>query len=182
MPSFHVVIRDLGYKNAPGLDGHFEPPTPESKSGKGRIEIDLRAKSRELTLLHEIGHVLDLYSNPDGTAPPYDEKFPQFHRALIESRRYQYMSNLHKRLVANGHHEPAADVWYLIPHHECWARAYTQFIAVRSNDAGLLQAIVEHLEMLKLDPIRAFKYWTPSDFDSIDLAIEQEFERLGWLN
>jgi hypothetical protein len=65
--------------------------------------------------------------------------------------------------------------YYLRPR-EIWARAYAQWIAVRSGDRTLLN------QVKKLSASHySWRVWEEKDFEPVAREIDAMFEKRGWL-
>ena len=64
---------------------------------------------------------------------------------------------------------------YLLQDHETFARAYSQYIALRSAEATLLEAVAYHANHVK--PKFNLWHWTDADFAAIARALDRLFER-----
>jgi hypothetical protein len=67
---------------------------------------------------------------------------------------------------------------YLLDLPEIWARAYAQYIAIRSGNAALGRA----LAAVRSDPdmLHPGVHWTDADFTPIATAIDDLFKEVGW--
>ena len=68
---------------------------------------------------------------------------------------------------------------YLLSKHELWARSYSQYIAVKSQDP---QALAE-LRKLQTQSASTHGYptqWSDEEFKPIEAAFDALFEALGW--
>jgi hypothetical protein len=67
---------------------------------------------------------------------------------------------------------------YVLGDDEVWARAYSQYIAVRSGDDVMMAEIAKWRTMNshQVYPLQ----WTDDEFEPIAAAIDKLFEGLGW--
>jgi hypothetical protein len=74
---------------------------------------------------------------------------------------------------------PDGFIGNLIEPRELWARAYAQYITLKSGDSVLAQ----ELELVLGSPerLRASEQWTERDFRDILVAIDEPFVSMGWL-
>ena len=69
---------------------------------------------------------------------------------------------------------------YLLDPREMFARAYAQFIAVKSGNASMMNQLQTRLD---LDSVKSIGYqWTDSEFKQIEAAMEKLFIQQGWIN
>lgn len=140
-----------------------------------------------LTIAHEIGHFIDhrgirstsLFPKRGDRVNDFHlitgvgtEEFAPFVRAARESRAFQSIVN-ETRLTT-------ASINYLASPHEVWARAYAQFIAVRSNNPTLLAELESTRSQITRGRSAAVQ-WDDDDFAPIDSEIERIFRTRGWL-
>jgi SPP1 gp7 family putative phage head morphogenesis protein len=162
--------------------------TTASPSRALKITIKTR-EHPELTLAHEIGHFLDQQGAGKGRghASPADALFDEFRQAAKNSRAIRdietYLSTGKSPTVARDSTLRDLPVkrqyaQYLLLTHEIWARAYSQYIAIRSGDAVLMR---------QLDELRgglSQKYypsqWEDDDFQEITEVIDRLMIALGW--
>jgi hypothetical protein len=153
-----------------------------------RLRISTHSEHPELTVVHEIGHFLDhqALGRPGTFASESDalhsviatidstDAFAQL-RAL-RTRRRAVITERGRREI-----EPIRQqrVEYLLQPHELFARAYAQFITVRSQDPVL----VAHLTALRLDRrVRVYHdYWTDADFAPVEHRLFQVLGRRRWM-
>lgn len=69
---------------------------------------------------------------------------------------------------------------YLTQDDELWARAYTQYIAEKSDDATALAELLTEMTDSVADSVYTSQ-WRAGDFDEISEAIDELFEFLGWI-
>jgi SPP1 gp7 family putative phage head morphogenesis protein len=134
------------------------------------IEIGIRQSAQgwpAMTTVHEIGHFLDhqvlgrsgvFATNTDAALRPFLDAVQSTAAA--------------RQIAALGHRQQGD---FLKPT-ELWARAYAQYVAVRSSDPTLLA---------QLDKIRTgvqpWRQWSDADFAPVAAAIDQLFKSKGWI-
>lgn len=69
---------------------------------------------------------------------------------------------------------------YVLDPAEQWARAYTQYVTVRSKDRTLQQWLTEKIDRQRRTPHKAMWQWESEDFKPIRRAIDRFFTALGW--
>ena len=68
---------------------------------------------------------------------------------------------------------------YLLSPNEVWARAYAQWLALRSQNSDLLKGIADARRLGAADPY-AGRQWEDADFEPIAKEIDAIFKKLGW--
>ena len=151
------------------------------------MEINRAADHPHMTIAHETGHVLD-YAGIPRTADQLgsqrdfrkEELFKDFIKAVDESEsiktlRAREFEEKFGKYPLDQHH-----MAYLLQDHEIWARAYSQWIALKSGDLDMF-AELEH----STDSEEARRFiapqWTTEDFRPIAAALDNIFRKLGWL-
>lgn len=142
----------------------------------------------EMTLAHEIGHFLDHQGAGKGKhASVTSDDFAEFRKAAQESKAIQEIERLIKvRKVAvklGGGEEIEYPVdgkylRYLTDTKEVWARAYAQYIALRSGDSEM-QSQLKQLRQ-RLGQVYYPSQWDDDDFAPIAGAIDRLMLKLGW--
>jgi hypothetical protein len=139
------------------------------------------------TIIHEIGHVLDLEAigvrgqfSSDMSSPVLDDWW----RAVRQSRAYQELVQFEEELRRRG----LGLISMLISRNvtsrrEFFARSYAQYIAYKTQDEALLAEIRRKLRMAVdvAGETREIPWqWEDDDFRPIAEAFDRLFERLGW--
>jgi hypothetical protein len=164
----------------PDLAGKFEP-------GQG-IVVNPQTSYPALVAAHEIGHVLDFY---EFTSQRYEslqgvEMIP-FLNAWLSSQACRQLQNLRAQLSL-----PIADplqdqlrkddlsrVNYLLGSNEAWCRAYSQWLAISSQEPALIQQL-NNLRQARNNARFAIQ-WDDSDFGPLHQQIDLLFRRKGWI-
>lgn len=166
-------------------DGELEPLVLNHHVSGGAQGVFYRAMNmigirrtgvvaREMTIAHEIGHWIDF------AALPGNSYSSQFSPALEEWRQAVMNSAAIKKLQTEAAYRSNPDYHeYVLRVREIWARAYTQYIALRSGNATLLQQIQNVLDGKTGYWIDS--QWTEEDFKPIAAAIDKLFKQLNWL-
>ena len=140
----------------------------------------------ELTLAHEIGHVLDQLGLP-GSSGLYgmasngigDARIQAWRDAVQASQSYKRLKTLRDHGGVDpdtGNQFPTALLDYYLQSHELWARSYAQYVATRSGNSTLLKQVKD-----ETSKPYGFIQWEPEDFTPIAATIDNLFEALGWL-
>ncbi len=161
------------------------------------ILISSKSSHIEHTLIHEIGHLLDYEGVNTPGAPAGKSAIAgvrytagnitaKLREKLENSAAYKSLQDLSRRhsVTVTGldakEYKYAVDpnfVYYLLDPKELWARAYTQYITVRSKDPVLL----EQLNLLRKQE-RVYKStWDDVDFEPIAAEFDDMFAQLGWI-
>lgn len=153
-------------KEVNGAYSRYWPPT---------IRLSSSARSPELTLVHEIGHYIDyegLKHSPSSLRRT-DDKEPLITKVLEEIHN----STGYKDGAAFFSEHAPSYLPYWSRDREVFARAYAQYIAIKSQNAKLLRQVSTILK----DPDNKFLQWTSSDFHGILKAMDDLFKGEGWL-
>lgn len=139
------------------------------------LNVSSHDQSIAFTATHEVGHVLDWYALGNGKGFGSEtNKAKGVMDAIKQSGAYQRVKDLGKAKAptpALADHQE-----YLARDHEIFARAYSQYIATKSNDPLLLRQFrTDQREMYG-----EAMYWTDSEFQAISTAFDELFAKLGW--
>lgn len=148
-----------------------------------KITVSRYGTHPELTLAHEVGHFLD-YSGIGSAgrfASQVEVVMSDWWDVVRKSSAIRELMEMRQKgsYLRNGIKYPVDRryVDYLLSNHEIWARAYAQYIAMKSGDKAMLDG---------LDRVRNYggpgglSQWTDADFAPIMKAIDDLFEKLGW--
>jgi SPP1 gp7 family putative phage head morphogenesis protein len=155
----------------------------------GQIKISQHGNHPEMTLAHEIGHFLDNrgVGSPLNMETHIGGLFEEVLKAAAESRaikslRGQLEQRYFEVFSSAGETKKYPTnrkyIRYLLQKDETWARAYAQWVALRSGDSTML----EQLRKLRQNehPAGAASQWADDDFEPIAKAIDDLMEKLGW--
>ncbi len=155
------------------------------------MAISTRGDHPELTLVHEIGHMLERTAITGAYAGDRDfstaPEFSEWFKAIKESRAVKGLKAIAETpgetvSVAGPGASPSAVkinvryIRYLLQHDELWARSYAQYIAVRSGDKTLL----DQVKAERAVQVYGGRQWDDDDFEPIAQAIDAMFLKLGW--
>jgi hypothetical protein len=140
--------------------------------------MSLEANSPRLTFAHEWGHYLDNWlAGFIGYATVETQTMaPLLHTAaqtIAFAGLQQIVSSAGTKLPAR------MEALRLLVPQEIWARAYAQYIALRSQDRTLSAEIV----LRRADPtalLAWLEYWSEDDFTPVAHEIDLILERRGW--
>lgn len=116
-----------------------------------RITINPTMQGQELTMVHEIGHLIDYNLSA--------EQRPHVHAALSrirESRTYQSLASFDQTRMSDLRQKA-----YLMDDRELFARAFSQWVAEESGKPGLTKALGFHLDA---DGVDGLAQWPHDDF------------------
>jgi hypothetical protein len=138
-----------------------------------------------ITILHEIGHRLDVegLGQKQGygsqSKNPLDQAFKAtkgWKAAIRASGAYDLLNKLKINSSANHEH-----LKYLLASSELFARSFAQYIVLRSADPQLT-AELEFMRNPANHPGVYYPYqWAHDDFEPIATAFDQMFYAMGWL-
>ena len=164
------------WTNAVNPQGRYHPPVG---GGTVRIEVSNLGDRPRATFLHEVGHLLDHFlggfvhyaSRDRGSllAPVLD--------ALRRTEAYARLNEAVRDTSTIDGWQSAYISGYLLGNEELWARAYTQYVVTRSDDA---------LAREELDTVRReadfnrYRQWADEDFAPAAGAMDEALRKLGW--
>lgn len=144
---------------------------------------------RQLTLLHEIGHLIDwfIFGAKTTFGSARHPMLESWLAVVVESGAYRQLDALAKRgrgvidgtriAVLTGREVVAAGN-ALLPD-ECWARSYAPYVTIHSTIPGLARALSD-LRTPKAGRVYYPLQWQDDDFAPIASAIDDLFGALGW--
>lgn len=146
-----------------------------------KIEISTKGTSQEMTFAHELGHYLDLFATGKTQTSYTSEKLNNDEMSSIMAAIKS--TDTIKKIVDKSNEALPFDALdyleYLLRPREMWARAYAQYIAVKSQDS----LMIKQLEILQNDVI--FKtvqtQWNDNEFKSIIQEIDKYFSDKNWI-
>ena len=135
----------------------------------------------ELTHVHELGHWLDftVAGRCLGSAAASDARFDEWLTAVHGTSLYSVLKNAiggpHGSLVVSKSGLTIDEhLKYLLRTPELWARAYAQWVAVRSGDP-VLRGQVANLQTAQYPT-----QWSDGEFQSVAWAIDNLMRELRW--
>jgi hypothetical protein len=139
------------------------------------MTIATNGATKEETVVHEAGHVLDKWLLREGGPEWGSERGTTGagEAELREVMRLARASQAYERIRADTATRPSA--WaYLRSGRELFARAFSQWVGLRSGDARIRAGHVE-------TPGYVFTQWEDADFAPIAEAMDAFFRAKGWL-
>lgn len=137
---------------------------------------DLAPAQLGLTVLHELGHLIDLlFFEPANKLTQPDDSKKELEPILIAAQSTRTWQQYQGRLNL---HPLDDDALYLTRPEEIWARAYAQYIAEKSGNETLLAAVIEQAAPAYN---QLPEHWSSADFTPIRQAIDSLFQTKGWL-
>jgi len=154
-----------------------------------KIAVSSRSDHKDLTLAHEIGHFIDLrgVNKGRGFASENDKRFNAFRLTANDSQAVQNLVDLYygdyRRAGADGrlYRVDKRYVSYTLRTHEIWARAYSQYIATKSQNPQLMKQLKIMQEKQARSPLPYDIQWKDEDFAPIAKVMDELFRELGWL-
>jgi hypothetical protein len=139
------------------------------------IGLSTFAPQPELSMLHEIGHLIDnqAIGDIDIFASKSHLLLAEWRKAIANSAATKALNDLRGIIAADR-------LTYYLDTHEQWARSYTQYITQQSNNPILSKQLRERLA--DDDLAGRHSQWQDSDFTPIMTAINNLFVQLGWKN
>lgn len=153
--------------------------TPATEERDRSLELSVIALTPRLTVVHEFGHFVD---DAIGGFEVYSsqELNSLVSRVIADAERTQAIRALrvYEQQTKGTFSAERAQVIYRLQEVEIWARAYAQYIAIRSGDTQLL---VEVQKRRDIDiGVLQNEQWEWNDFDLIASAIDALMQILGW--
>ena len=146
------------------------------------IIVNRLSATRDLALVHEIGHALDRFGiGADTRVDASTTQHPLLHewqRAVSRSRAVQELRQLRAEMPA-AQTRAATYVDYLLSARELFARTYAQWLAVRSGDEALL-ADISRIRTGR-GTVSSLIHWEADDFEPLGTALDRLMETLGWM-
>ncbi len=140
------------------------------QSGKGvSIAVKSTAPHVRMTTVHEIGHFLD----HQGIGKPNYMESERGDKGLFAGVLKALDNTVSIKFLKTGS-LPADHSEYLLRKREQWARAYAQYVAVKSKDKELLK------ELAEMRKHTAWNVWDDDDFEPVKVEIDAMFKKLGW--
>jgi hypothetical protein len=170
--------------NVPALSVEVVPMQSGQRHGQfdgQRIAVNRRSNTRELALVHEIGHVLDYFAiGADARTYASDAGasiLDGWRRAAEASRSVRRLREVRAALLSGGP-RVAAYTDYVLQPSEIFARSYAQWLAGAAEDGTLTEQVTRLVGAEP--PIMQLVQWAPDDFTSIRVEFERLMERLRW--
>lgn len=171
---------------------YFGSYSYQKASPHNAVQISIRtsgfADHPELTLAHEIGHFLDHWGAGKGMhASVAADEFEEFRRVAGRSKAVQEIERLiaarkvSVTLGGGGTIDYPIDrryLRYLATTKEVWARAYAQYITLRTGDPTMRSQLNQLRQ--RLGQVYYPSQWDDDDFEPIAEAIDRLMLRLGW--
>lgn len=141
---------------------------PEDEFSVGQVHIygNFSKAEQRLNTWHEFGHALDQKDIKYAWNGP-GKKYNDLRKALTSSRAIQRLEK-DAGIVKNA-------TWhnYVLDEKEQFARAYSQWVAVKLDD----KEVLKELEKLTINSYQ----WAEDDFEKIEKEFDKLFGGLGWL-
>jgi hypothetical protein len=178
------TARIRGFFDEPEVCGYYNLKARE-------IGLNLNRDDHELSVAHEIGHLVAIEGIGGGRAVCGNSlEFGPWRTAIQASNAFKRLLRIRSAGVvavrsgslAIDYPLDAADfehLNYLLNWEELWARSYCQFIAVKSDNAAMFRQI--RREEASDYGLIFSPQWGETDFDAIKSTIEGVLKGRGWM-
>ena len=163
IPVYPKKIDDMG-RDSNGGFGYY---SDLSNHGYDRIAVKSTSKTPMITMVHEVGHFIDLRGTPGEGWGTDSELFDSFFNAVYETDGYRRIFDCYDLKWCR----------YAIQKKEIFARAYSQYIMEKSQHPVMLR----EYEMARKGSDGFFDLWERDDFKVLIDEIDVIFKKLGWL-
>lgn len=175
--SVHKVPKSIGktrvgQTNQLGVDGSYN-------RRNHYIEINPAAPDLAGTFIHEFGHFLDHqdFDLPGINSSQDSPAFEDWRKAVRSTNAIKHLQSLRGKNTAigrDGVERPVNQsyVEYLLRGREVWARSYRQYIAYKTNERGIINALKVDLA----DPMYRI-HWEEDDFKPVSQAMADILKR-----
>ena len=157
----------------PGIHGRFRSRQIQGVGSAVDIAV-CPGPWPQLTMVHEVGHLLDLEAVGVKGVPATKTRHPIVQQVLEAANRSEAVQGLRSRMTEATSPRTKQYYNYLLSDVEIWARAYAQFIAQNSTNPDLQSQLDKALAS------EPFRQWSKGDFAPIASAIEAMLEKLRW--
>jgi hypothetical protein len=158
-----------------GEQGRYDPTPPYE------LVVATGAQWPVFTTVHEIAHLLDHQGFGGGArfASRLDPRFADWRTAVAASQSLLDLADLRIAATAANLPDLVTHLSYLTEYVGLWARSYQQYIALRSGDPVLRQAL-DSSRTREPNKVYIPYYWDDADFASIAAAIDEVLRSRGW--
>jgi len=139
------------------------------------------------SLVHEVGHYLDVNSMHNGLMGKSDNIITNELRgriltAVARSQSYIEFKKLFNRKTRIGDSTFTVDGKYWGNSKEIFARAYMQYIGTKTGDASIAKYIARHVGKVTVTNGEAYlpMQWEAEDFKPIEKVFDEVFSEIGW--
>jgi hypothetical protein len=144
-----------------------------------RIDLSRSGPYPRLSLTHEIGHLIDHALGHFGVYSS-SQPAPPLAQVMQASSRTSAIQDFRAFVASNDRRNPLVrQIVYWLDPIEQWARAYAQYVAVRSGPPIML-AELQLARDMQVQAINKNVQWERNDFEPVAAAIETMFQRVGW--
>jgi hypothetical protein len=153
--------------------------SPAFGGNSPQIALSILGISPRLTFAHEWGHYIDnAMSGFNGWASAEGTQFQGILEAIMDTKAYQLLKQERDPSPLRLTPERMEAI-RLLDNTELWARAYAQYISLRSGDTRM----GEELEARRADSREvhpALEYWEWNDFAPVAQEIDAWMQSKGW--
>lgn len=174
--TWFLAEKVLPDENGHPTAGQFIKCDPDDDHRRNMIYVSFSIEFQPTSFVHEVGHILDLHLarrlTSGDRASRHSEEFKEWREIVCATEGWKTLWARNNRCPENW---STGSYAYLLPMDETWARAYEQYICLRTNNSRLQAAMIA----MRVD--YGFHYWDDDDFVPVALEMDALFERLGWL-
>ena len=169
----------------------YEAAFYSTTDGKpAKIALSKKAISPSLSIVHEMGHYFDLHAIGKKGVFASEQFDGPLQKVIVAAMKTKAVKSLKKSLknnevVIGGKKKPiGADyrqhIDYLLEPKEIWARAYAQYIALKTTDRALKNELKKTLVKGQSHGLK--RQWLRRDFSTIEKEIDKLMKELGWIS
>ena len=183
------VLDDIPFKpsQAKSFNGQFSSYTREGKAS--HITLSTHAKDKQVTIAHEMGHYLDLYSVGEKGKWASTNKDSPMAKVIAAANKSDLVKKIRATLKSGKITIKKEEIKlstrvrkhlnYLVDEKEIWARSYAQYIAEKSGNTVMKESIA--ISVTRYADEGYGYQWAPDDFADLSAAIEEMMIELGWM-
>ncbi len=153
------------------------------------IHINPNAPRPELTIAHEIAHLIDRQGiGIKNILATHSTNVDSRMRAFLDTAYKTESVRKIKEIIKTGRftlfeqeyivtESLRGHLYYLLAKHEIFARAYAQWVATKTGDEVMLQQI----KAIREAPLDKLSQWHDKEFEPLAKELDNLFQSLGWL-
>ena len=160
-----------------GANGTYWHSVPGKIGVPDRIGMSGKAPNKLMTMTHELGHFIDHQAiDVAGVFASQDSPLLEAWRNAVA--KTTPIKALEALLQTAKNPKRITMLKYFLRGREIWARAYAQYIAIRTGDAEIL---AELAAIRGVPNYGEYVTWTDEEFAPIAKEIDQVFKGKGWI-
>lgn len=153
----------LSAKLRPLVMGNFTPSANEIRINPGSLEDP---GATQLAMAHEYGHYLQ---DEELTDPEQLKRIEELMKVIAKTEAFKFLRDKQAKAKEDKNKEKASYVAYTLNPHELFARAYSQWIATRSDNSKMQKAVAGNIKNYK------GSQWQAKDFVPVAKAFDRLF-------